>query len=154
MRRLPQANKWRGQPFTRYTNRFHGYCFYCKGFGHKAMECRTYGQILMFKTPRRFINNGEFTRTHNPFKIIIKFFVCNQIGQISSKCPLKECGPYSQKRCQKNSFLQWKKKLNKCDLALIAQDQKSQWYMYSGCSKHMTGDQSKFLTFDEKKSEM
>ena len=48
--------------------------------------------------------------------------------------------------------MQWKKKLNKCDLALIAQDQQSQWYMDSGCSKHMTGDRSKFVTFDEKKS--
>ena len=44
------------------------------------------------------------------------------------------------------------KKLNKCDLVLIAQDQKSQWYVDSGCSKHMTGDRSKFITFDENKS--
>ena len=97
------------------------------------------------------MNNGEFTRTHNPFKNIIKYFVCHKIGHMSSKCPLKECGPYSQKRCQTNSCLQWKKKLNKCDLALIAQDQKSQWYLDSGCSKHMTGDRSKFVNFDAKK---
>ena len=42
--------------------------------------------------------------------------------------------------------------MNKCDLALTAQDLKSQWYLDSGCSKHMTGDRSKFITFDEKKS--
>jgi len=39
MKILPQANKWRGQPSTRYTNLFDGYCFCCKGFGHKAMQC-------------------------------------------------------------------------------------------------------------------
>ena len=48
--------------------------------------------------------------------------------------------------------MQWKKKLNKCDLALIAQDQKIKWHLESGCSKHMTGDRIKFVTFDEKKS--
>ena len=42
--------------------------------------------------------------------------------------------------------------MNKCDLALTAQDLKSQWYLDSGCSNHMTGDRSKFITFDEKKS--
>ena len=106
----------------------------------------------MFKNPIIFMNNGDFTRTHNPFKNIIKCFVCHKNGHISSKCPLKGCGPSSQNRFQTNSCLQWKKKLNKCDLALIAQDQKSQWYFDSGCSKHMTGDRRKFATFDEKKS--
>ena len=89
LKRLPQANKWRGQPYTRYTNRFHGYCFCCKGFVHKAMECKTYGKILMCKTPRIFMNSGDFTRTHNPFKNIIKCFVCHKIGHMSSKCLLK-----------------------------------------------------------------
>ena len=40
MKRLPQEKKWRGQPFTRYTNRFHGYCFSCNEFGHKSVECK------------------------------------------------------------------------------------------------------------------
>ena len=98
------------------------------------------------------MNNGEFTHTHNPFKNIIKCFVCQNIRHMSSKFPLKECGPSSQKRCQTNRCLQWKKKLIKCDLSLIAQDQKSQWYLDSGCSKHMTADRSNFVTFYEKKS--
>ena len=42
--------------------------------------------------------------------------------------------------------------MNKCDLALTAQDLKIQWYLDSRCSKHMIGDRSKFITFDEKKS--
>ena len=42
--------------------------------------------------------------------------------------------------------------MNKCDLALTTQDLKSQWYLDSGCSKHMTRDRIKFITFDEKKT--
>ena len=122
VKRLPQANTWRRQPFIRYANCFYGYCFYCKEFGHKVIECRTYGQRLMFKTSRRFMNHGEFTRTHNSAKNMINCCVCHKIGHMSSQCPLNGCGPSSQNRCQKNRCLQWKKKLNKCDLALISQD--------------------------------
>ena len=44
----------------------------------------------------------------------------------------------------------WKKKADdKCGLVLSAQKQKNPWYIDSGCSKHMTGDKSKFLTLSE-----
>ena len=47
----------------------------------------------------------------------------------------------------------WKKKADdKCGLVLSAQRQKNPWYIDSGCSKHMTGDKSKFLTLSESKS--
>ena len=68
------------------------------------------------------------------------------------KFPLRGCGSSPQKRYETKGCFQWKKKVNKCDLALTAQDLKSQWYLDSGCSKYMTGDRSKFITLDEKKS--
>ena len=40
MRRLPQENKWKGQPLTKYINHFHGYCYACNEFGHKSIECK------------------------------------------------------------------------------------------------------------------
>jgi hypothetical protein len=47
----------------------------------------------------------------------------------------------------------WKKKEDdKCGLVLLAQRQKNPWYIDSGCSKHMSGDKSKFLTLSESKS--
>jgi hypothetical protein len=47
----------------------------------------------------------------------------------------------------------WKKKANdKCGIVLLAQKQKTPWYIDNGCSKHMTGDKSKFLTLSENKS--
>ena len=64
------------------------------------------------------MNNGEFTPTHNPFINIIKCFFCHQIGHKSHKCPLKDCGPSPQEIYQKNDYMKWKKKLNKCDLAV------------------------------------
>ena len=140
VKRLPQANRWRRQPFIGYTNCFYGYCFYCKEFGHKAKECRTNGKRLMYGNSRRWMNNGEFTHVHNSFKNTIKFYDCHQVGHKCNKCPLRECGPSSQERYLTKGCMEWKKKLNKCDLALIAQDQKNQWYLDSGCSKHMTGD--------------
>ena len=37
-----------------------------------------------------------------------------------------------------------------CGLALSTHNQENKWYVYSGCSKHMTGDKSKFLSLKEK----
>jgi hypothetical protein len=36
-------------------------------------------------------------------------------------------------------------------LTMYAQDKGIQWYINSGCSKHMTGDQNKFITLKEEK---
>jgi hypothetical protein len=46
----------------------------------------------------------------------------------------------------------WKKKADdKCGLVLSAQKQKNPSYIDSGCSKHMNGYKSKFLTLSENK---
>jgi hypothetical protein len=44
-----------------------------------------------------------------------------------------------------------KKKKNQCSLALQAQHKKSDWYVDSGCSKHMTGDKNRFLTLKKER---
>lgn len=125
LKRLPQEKKWKRQPYIRYANNFYGYCFYCKEFGHKIIECRKYGQRLMFNTSRRFMIQRNFVHTHNSAKIMIKCCVCNQVGHILSKCPLRKCSPSSHKRYQTKGCFQWIKKDNQCDLALTAHDLKS-----------------------------
>jgi hypothetical protein len=44
----------------------------------------------------------------------------------------------------------WKKRQTECKVALYAKNQGCQWYIDNGCSKHMNGDQSKFLKLNEK----
>jgi hypothetical protein len=39
-----------------------------------------------------------------------------------------------------------------CGLVLSSQRQKDLWYIDNGCSSHMTGDKSKFLSLKENKS--
>ena len=98
------------------------------------------------------MSQRNFVHAHNSAKTIIKCCICNQIGHISSKCSLKGYNSSPHKRYQTKGGLQWIKKANKCDLALTTQYLKSQWYLDSGYSKHMTGDKNKFLTLDERKS--
>jgi hypothetical protein len=50
----------------------------------------------------------------------------------------------------------WKRKQEEskkeeCGLSLYDQNKGNQWYIDSGCSKHMIGDQTKFLTLKEEK---
>ena len=54
---------------------------------------------------------------------------------------------------ESNTF--WKnKEINKCGLVLSVQKQKGPWYIDSGCSKHMSGDKSKFISLSENNQEM
>ena len=117
---------------------FHGYCFYCKGSDLKSMECITYIQRLEYGNSRGIRNNDGFTRVINLFRSTIKCFSYHKNGQKSNECPLKYYGPSPQKGYRAKNCMKCKRKLNKCDLVLIAQDQKNQWYVDSGCSKHMT----------------
>ena len=42
----------------------------------------------------------------------------------------------------------WKKKelqVENCGISLFAEGEENQWYIDSGCSKHMTGEKTNFL---------
>jgi hypothetical protein len=72
---------------------------------------------------------------------------CNNYGHKTSECRLPKYDkriniPINQKV--------WKKRQTECKVALYARNQGCQWYIDSGCSKHMTGDQSKFLKLNKK----
>ena len=46
----------------------------------------------------------------------------------------------------------WRKKIERCTLALKAQIKKNVWYVDSGCSTHMTEDKNKFISLKEGKN--
>ena len=68
--------------------------------------------------------------------------ICNNFGHKASECRSKMM-PIRQQYFTKV----WRKKnKNKenCGLSLYDKNQENQWYIDSGCSKHMIGDKSKF----------
>ena len=79
-------------------------------------------------------------------------YVCHNFGHKDSNCHLKDykTDPRLNYSAGSNKF--WKKKEdNKCGLVLSIQKQKWPWYIDSGCSKHMSGDKSKFMSLSENK---
>ena len=50
----------------------------------------------------------------------------------------------------------WKKKelqVENCGIFLFAEGEENQWYIDSGCSRHMTGDKNKLLTYNSLEKE-
>jgi hypothetical protein len=80
-----------------------------------------------------------------------KCYNCHNYGHKTADCHLRKYNPDLNPTAENVKV--WKKKADdKCGLVLEIQKQKNPWYIDSGFSKHMTGDQSKFLTLSENKS--
>eukprot|EP00253_Pinus_taeda_P028111 PITA_28111 len=124
-----------------------GHCFHCKNFGHQARNCMARrSEKAMLKD--RVINSyapkrqGQI-KTFNSFDPLTKFdpifSFCYNNGHYEQDYPLKGI-----KTSSKNS------NMDKCGLALFAQNNGNQWFVDSGCSKHMTGDKRKFVSLRKK----
>jgi hypothetical protein len=78
-------------------------------------------------------------------------YTCHNYGHKIADSRLRNYKPNLNPAAK--NFTVWKKKEDdQCVLVLSAQRQKNPWYIDSGCSKHMIGDKSKFLTLSEIKS--
>lgn len=64
---------------------------------------------------------------------------CYNNGHYEHDCPLK-----GRKTSSKNSSM------DKCGLVLYAQNNGNQWFVDSGCSRHMIGDRRKFVSSRKK----
>jgi hypothetical protein len=131
---------------------FLGYCYSCKNFGHKAIHCKAYRKYNP-RNVQRYENNKDNAerRNYNSFSPLqdynVECYKCNNYGHKASECRLSK---YDKRINIPNNKKVWKKKKTECNVALYARNQGCQWYIDSGCSKHMTGDQRKFLKLKKK----
>jgi hypothetical protein len=172
----------RRQMFSRYKDFFYGYCFLCSNFGHKAINCSlrfryeqsryTMDNYLPQQKLRQPSNKQSQIINHvmtgrrtqvkhnnryehkNRYDLLFnepECYNCHNYGHKAADCRLRKYN--SDLISTSENVKVWKKKVDdKCGLVLSAQRKKNPWYIDSGCSKHMTGDKSKFLTLGDSKS--
>jgi hypothetical protein len=172
----------RRQIFSRYKDFFYDYCFLCSNFGHKAMNCSlrfryeqsrySMNNYLPQQRLRQPSNKQSHIRNHlmtgrrtqvkhnnryehkNRYDLLFSEPECynyHNYGHKVADCRLRKYN--SDLISTSENVKVWKKKVDdKCGLVLSAQKKKNPWYIDSGCSKHMTGDRSKFLTLSDNKS--
>jgi hypothetical protein len=173
----------RRQIFPRYKNFFYGYCFLCSNFGHKAINCSlrfrfeqsrySMNNYLPQKGLRQPSNKHSQTTNHvmtgrrtqekhnnryehnNRYDLLYsepECYICQNYGHKATNCHLKKYNP--DRKITDENVKVWKKKVDdKCGLVLSAQNKRNPWYIDSGCSRHMTGDRTQFLTLSDSKSE-
>ena len=148
------VNRNYNQLADRFDNRrsfFNGQCFSCHNFGHKAAQCVAYKTIMTREAQKQRSMTGIMKRTYNNFSVLeneIECSICNNFGHEDS-----ECRSRFQKTTQKeqaSSARTWRIKEpqpERCGIAFYAEGQENQWYIDSGCSKHMTGDKEKLESY-------
>jgi hypothetical protein len=93
-------------------------------------------------------NNFEHNNRYDLLFSEPKCYNCHNYGHKAADCCLRNYKPDLNPAAE--NFKVWKKKEDdQCTLVLSTQRQKNPWYIDSGCSKHMIGDKSKFLTLSE-----
>jgi len=87
--------------------------------------------------------------TYNNFSALeneIECSICNNFGHEDSECRSR----FWQTKEQASSTRSWRIKQpqpERCGIAFYAEGQENQWYIDSGCSKHMTGDKGKLESY-------
>ena len=161
----------------RYQNFFFGICYSCNNFGHKAIDCRAYGRnrnTWNRSNYERPINQYEDNnlrksyeaadRNYNHFGVLsneIECHKCNNFGHTAKNCRSNLIAssreprhvPFNHSREQQGTWRRKQEgsKVEECGFALQAQNKRNQWYIDSGCSKHMTGDRNMFITLKKEK---
>ena len=115
---------------------------------------RNFSNANQFRRPQEIMNRG-----YNRFEVLNNESECpkfNNFGHTAGECssrftsvPINNVQiPEYQKTWKRKDDLQGEV----CGIALQAQDKRNDWYVDSGCSKHMTGDKNRFV--DLKKERM
>jgi hypothetical protein len=157
----------RRSPTLRYQTIFLGLCYSCNNFGHKAINCRAYARNRSNyggypKNNYLRKPHESYNKNYNSFGSLnneVECYKCNNFGHIAKDCRLI-VPPREPKQDFNNHVKEpsriWKRKqdelnIEECVISLQAQSRKSEWYVDSGCSKHMTGDKDIFVTLKKEK---
>eukprot|EP00253_Pinus_taeda_P031327 PITA_31327 len=101
---------------------------------------------------------GIMKRTYNKFSALeneIECSICNNFSHENFECRSK-FWQTSQKEQASLGPKTWRKKESqpeRCGIALYEEGQENQWYIDSGCSKHMTGDKEKLQSYSALETE-
>lgn len=127
---------------------FYGYFFTYNYFRHKAINCRVFS-----RRDFSFVNRNSFAPLRN-YNVIC--YNCNKFGHTTRVCKsgmtnfTKNVG--SKDKVEESTKV-WRKNEKQIlveslivQTNLLAQNEKDFWYVHSGCSRHMTEDESNFLT--------
>jgi hypothetical protein len=140
---------------------FLGHFYTCGNFGHKAINCRinernNYGSYMNGENSRYENVCRPFNRNYNPFDPLmdqnIVCYKCNNLGHKARDCREMKEDNHMPNVCIPTTT--WKRKEiphnENCRIALVAKEckEKDEWFIDSGCSSHMTGDQSKFVSLN------
>lgn len=164
----------RKPPKIKYQHLFLGYYFSCNNFGHKAVNCRAYATDDHMRNRNGYNaqNNGYLNNQSRNFHEDNNYNLFAQLLDYNTKC--YKCNNFGHKAYDCRSLIEstlkenvliiheekpnrgWKrkheeKKKEECKLVLYAKSIGSQWYIDSGCSNHMTGDQIKFTSLKKEK---
>lgn len=131
------------RPYHRqyFSYTLNGYCYSCNKFGHRALNCR------------RKENNFLNFRNQNTFRPLIDLDIlcsnCNNFGHAAHQCRTTFPTNSAKKENRSNKKV-WKRKEKSqfVQIDLHAQNKKDRWYVDMKCSRHMTGDKWKFISFE------
>jgi len=130
---------------------FIGYCSYYKNLYHQAKHCKACKDNAsrnknQQSKPFGLKEQGQI-KTYNSFDPLAKydpsFSLCNDYGHDEQNCPF-----------QKEDLQKDEPTINKCGLALCAHSDENQWFVDSGCSRHVSGDRNKFTSLIKKDGNM
>jgi hypothetical protein len=142
-------------PSNKYQYIFLGYFYSYNNFGHNLVHCKSYRRCNP-KNVQRSQKINTKKRNYNLFSPLqyynMECLKCNNYGHEASECRLSKY--FNEINIPNNQKVWKKKKLEKteCKVALYVKNKGCQWYIYiySGYSKHINGDQRKFLKLMKK----
>ncbi|KAK8983113.1 hypothetical protein V6N11_057869 [Hibiscus sabdariffa] len=137
-----------------------------------AFLARRFTRFMKSNRGRKFLRKGEFkNKNREEEKDQLICYECKKPGHIRTECPQLKKKSFGKKKKLKAYVATWSDEESSdedeeevANLCLMALDDEpkgehcykakassaNSWYLDSGCSRHMTGDKSRFLEFKSK----